>query len=250
MVVAETIALAAAAGAGTAGLAVGGWQYAANWPTSQIFGTTLIDAPDPDPARHTMALTFDDGPSPRNTPALLDQLEAAGVQATFFLIGNHVRRYPSLARRVAEAGHLLGNHTDMHPNLSRKPAERVRSELERCQKTIADATGVLPALFRPPYGARRPGVLRMARELGLTPVMWNVTSGDWMSLSFMPLLARVEKASARNRRRGRTSNVLLHDASHLDGTEPQSRLTTLNVVTALLQRQDLRFVPVTAFGKR
>lgn len=243
----HTAGIVVASGVAATSFTVAGLAYAANWPTSQIFGATLVDVPASDPVHHTVALTFDDGPSPLNTPVLLEALAAAGVHATFFLIGNHVRRHPELAQRVVAAGHTIGNHTNMHPNLSRKPAERIQAELRDCQQIIADVTGTLPIFFRPPYGARRPIVLRTARELGMTPVMWNITAGDWASPGHARLLARVEKGMASNRRRGRTSNVLLHDASHLDGLRPHSRADTISVVQALLQRPDLRFVPVTAF---
>ncbi len=229
-------------GAGIAGLAAGGYAYAANWPTSQIFGRTLIAGPDSDPQRHSVALTYDDGPSPRNTPALLDVLAEHGTMATFFLIGEHVRKHPGLARRVMSAGHVVGNHTMMHPNLSRKSAMRVREELEGCQSILEDTLGVHPKLFRPPYGARRPDVLRIARSMDLLPVMWNVTAQDWKRIGAPAILSRVETGIARNRGRGTGSNVLLHDASHLDGAELASRADTVAVTRALLQRGDLRFV--------
>lgn len=226
---------------GTAGLLAGGYAYAAMWPTSQIFGATLIAAVDSDPARHTVALTYDDGPSPRNTHALLDALAEHNVQATFFLIGEHVRKYPDLARRVAAAGHVIGNHTTMHPNLARKSATRVLQELTHCQQTIEDVLGVTPVLFRPPYGGRRPDVLRTARSLGLIPVMWNVTARDWEPVGADGILRRVGAGIAKNRKRYMCSNILLHDASHLDGTELVSRAETITVTQSLLRRSDLRF---------
>lgn len=223
------------------GLLAGGYAYAANWPTSQIFGKTLIAGPDTDPARHTVALTYDDGPSPRNTSALLDALAEHNVRATFFLIGEHVRKHPELARRVAAAGHVIGNHTTMHPNLAKRNDARVREELTRCQQTIADTLGQQPVLFRPPYGARRPGVLRIARTLGLTPVLWNVTAHDWDPIGTASILANIDKGIAHNRKRGVASNILLHDASHLDGAEPASRADSIAATRALLQRTDLNF---------
>ncbi len=241
------IETAAVSGLGTLaimGLLAGGAAYAARWPTSQIFGSTLIDAPEPPGPAHTIALTYDDGPSERNTPGLLDLLAAADIRATFFLIGNHVRRHPELARRIAEAGHTIGNHTDMHPDLARKKAERIHEELTRCQQTIFDITGVKPAFFRPPYGSRRPAVLSIARELGLTPVLWNITAQDWKPLGAPGILRNIDRGLSRNRRSSRSSNLLLHDASHLDGTAPQSRADTLAVTTDLLRRPNLRFVTV------
>ncbi len=233
--------MAAGSALAAGGLLTGGYLYAANWPTSQIFGSTLIAGADTDPQQHTIALTYDDGPSARNTPPLLDLLAEFNVLATFFLIGEHVRKHTAMARRVVEAGHVIGNHTAMHPNLARKSPARVREELTACQKTIEDALGISPALFRPPYGARRPDVLRIARALGLTPVLWNVTSKDWQQTTADAVQATVDRGIARNQRRGIASNVLLHDASHLDGPEPASRANTINVTRTLLQRGTYRF---------
>jgi peptidoglycan/xylan/chitin deacetylase (PgdA/CDA1 family) len=233
----------AALGLTATGLAAGGYAYAANWPTSQIFGSTVVTGPDGGDSLHTVALTYDDGPSPRNTPALLAVLADAGAQATFFLIGEHVRKYPALAQEIVRAGHVLGNHTTMHPNLSRKSAARIREELTRCQQILEDTTGVSPVLFRPPYGARRPAVLRIARSLGLRPVMWNITAHDWEQKTPGVLQTRIDTGIARNRRAGVASNILLHDASHLDnavsGYAP--REDTVAATRALLQRSDLRF---------
>lgn len=241
----EQIALAAGAGLGALGLAAGGAAYAASWPTSQIFGRTLIDVPEPlSDGRHTVALTYDDGPSPRNTPALLELLAKHDVRATFFLIGNHVRKHPEIARAVVAAGHAVGNHTDMHPALARKSEERIRVELETCQKTLQDVLGVRAALFRPPYGSRRPAVFRILRELDLTPVMWNVTAVDWETIGEARILGNVDRGLQRNRRRGRTSNLLLHDASHLDGDDPHSRADTVAVTAALLRRRELQWVTI------
>ena len=231
-----------AAGIATAGLMTGGYAYAANWPTSQIFGKTLISGSDATDGKHNIALTYDDGPSPRNTAALLDALAEHNTRATFFLIGEHVRKHPELARRVAGAGHVIGNHTTMHPNLARQNEQRVRQELERCQKTLEDTLGVQAKLFRPPYGARRPGVLKIARSLGLTPVMWNITAQDWAPIGAANIQSRIDAGIAKNRRARRASNVLLHDASHLDSADPASREDTITVTCTLLQRSDLHFV--------
>ena len=240
----QTAAAIAGTSLGAVGLLAGGVAYAANWPTSQIFGRTLVDVPDPDQTRHTVALTYDDGPSARYTEPLLDLLAEHHVHGTFFMIGNHVRRHPGIARRVAAEGHTIGNHTEMHPNLLRKSPARVRAELERTQAILQDTLGITPHFFRPPYGARRPAVLRIARSLGLLPVMWNVTAKDWEPLGSEHILRNVDKGMQRNRARGRASNVLLHDASHLDAVEPHLRADTVAVTAALLGRTDLRFTTI------
>src|SRR5450631_902790 len=96
-----------------AGLAAGGYAYAAMWPTSQIFGHTIVAGREPS----ELALTFDDGPNILWTDRLLDVLAKNNVRATFFLIGRFVQQRPELARAIWSAGHLIGNHTMTHPVL-------------------------------------------------------------------------------------------------------------------------------------
>jgi peptidoglycan/xylan/chitin deacetylase (PgdA/CDA1 family) len=218
----------AAVGAAGLGLVAGGLMYASVWPTSQIFGRTLIAGNDPG----QIALTFDDGPNDAATPELLDLLARHGVRATFFAIGNFVRQRPEITRAVVAAGHLLGNHTMSHPKLSMEPAARVRQELADCSAVLEDLTGVAVRFFRPPFGARRPVVLRIARELGLVPVTWNVTGYDWNLIGADGILKNLDAGIARNRRRGCGSNLLLHDGSHR-GMSWQ-RMDTVRAVDRLL----------------
>jgi peptidoglycan/xylan/chitin deacetylase (PgdA/CDA1 family) len=192
------------------GLAAGGYAYAANWPTSQIFGRTILAGADV----RQVALTFDDGPNDPYTLQLIELLARHEVRATFFLIGSFVRKHPEIARSLRQAGHLLGNHTMSHPSLLWERPARVREELAACNAAIEDATGEAVHWFRPPFGARRPDVLRAAAELGLTPVMWNVTAHDWDAREPDSLAARVQTGIRRNQRRRRGSNILLHDGGH------------------------------------
>jgi peptidoglycan/xylan/chitin deacetylase (PgdA/CDA1 family) len=199
------------------------------WPTSQIFGRTLIAGSDPG----EIALTFDDGPNDSATPQLLDVLARFEVHATFFMIGGFARQRPELVRAVAAAGHRIGNHTMTHPKLSFTAAARVRQELAECNAVLEDITGEAVRCFRPPFGARRPVVLRIARELGLTPVMWNVTGYDWNPIGAERIVAKLDAGIARNRARRRGSNLLLHDGGHRAmGTD---RMDTVRAVEQLLQ---------------
>ncbi len=119
------------------GLAAGGYAYAAQWPTSQVFGRTVLAGSD----IHEVALTFDDGPNDPYTLQLLELLARHQVRATFFLMGSFVRRRPEIARAIRQAGHLLGNHTMSHPSLLWERPARVREELAGCSAVIEDATG-------------------------------------------------------------------------------------------------------------
>jgi peptidoglycan-N-acetylglucosamine deacetylase len=223
-----------------AGLAVGGYHYAALWPQSRIFGATIVGGNDP----RELALTFDDGPNDACTERLLEVLARYPVKATFFMVGEYVRQRPQLARAVRDAGHLIGNHTVTHPKLLYCSPRRVREELTECNAILEDTLGQPVRYFRPPFGARRPDVLRAARALGLAPVMWNCTGYDWGGHSAERIVADLEAGMRRNRGRARGSNLLLHDGGHLAMGADRSR--TLRAVELLLERHtgDSQFVTV------
>src|SRR5512142_3279046 len=130
-------------------------------PHSQLYGASFTSNPAM-PRR--LALTYDDGPNELNTPRLLEVLARHEVRATFFMLGRYVQKLPALAETVARAGHAIGNHTFNHPNLIFASPGRLRFELEECRRVLQDAVGEHSALFRPPYGGRRPGVFPFARS--------------------------------------------------------------------------------------
>lgn len=213
--------------AGAAALA-GATAYGLLNSQSQWFGPVLV-AP---PGSHQLALTFDDGPNPVATPRLLEVLARHGARATFFLIGEHVRREPALTREIAAAGHRIGNHTETHPWLPRHGNSFIRQEIGTCQKTLEDTLGAPVTLFRPPHGARRPAVLAAARALGMETVLWNLILGDWHPVPAETIHARLEKGIARNRRRGVGTNLVLHDGGQHSSGAP--RLPTVRAVEMLL----------------
>jgi peptidoglycan/xylan/chitin deacetylase (PgdA/CDA1 family) len=196
--------------AGAVGLAVGGYAYAAMWPTSQIFGSTIIA-----PARPgELALTFDDGPNPAWTPRLLDILDEQGVHATFFMVGRFAQAEKALARRIVDAGHLIGNHTWSHPNLARTSSSQVLDELTRTNDVLAQIGGKPVCFFRPPFGARRLSVLRLARQLGMIPVTWNAMTKDWSDGSADHIAEQLIQKINKLQQRGWAANVVLHDGGH------------------------------------
>jgi peptidoglycan/xylan/chitin deacetylase (PgdA/CDA1 family) len=222
--IAEALALTAVGAA-----AVGGTlTYAALSAGSQLFGKTLITGNDPTEA----ALTYDDGPNDNATAALLDLLAAHNVSATFFMLGKFVRQRPELARRVHAAGHLIGNHTETHPWLHYQPERVIREELRACNQALEDTLGVPVRYFRPPHGARRPAVLRIATELGLTTVQWNVMAKDWLPIGTEGILANIDRGVARACSRGRGANILLHDGS--DRAMSADRSATVAATATLL----------------
>ena len=155
------------------------------------------------------ALTFDDGPHPQGTPAVLEILAGADVPATFFLVGEQVRRNPRLAREIAAAGHGIGLHCDRHRNLLRLTPRQVREDIARAQATIEDATERSPALYRPPYGLANAYALRQARARGWRTLLWSHWGRDWKPRATPEsIAARVTAGAAAG------SVLLLHDADH------------------------------------
>lgn len=127
-----------------------------------------------------IAITFDDGPHPQNTPRLLDMLKERGVRATFYVVGNMARFNPQILRRMVAEGHEIGNHTVTHGTLSRMSDEGLRSELSRAHQQILAATGIPPRSMRPPGGAiRKEQKELMLREYGYPTILWSVDPRDW-----------------------------------------------------------------------
>jgi len=209
--------------------------YATMAPRSQFYGRTLTHGSDPG----QLALTYDDGPNDPHTLRLLDVLAQHNARATFFLIGKYVRQRPEVARAVQAAGHEIGNHTYTHPNLIFVSAARLRQELEDCNKALEDALGMTPRLFRPPFGGRRPSVLRTARSLGLTTVMWSVSGNDWSAEAPEAILHQVEPRLNS----GRAEIVLLHDGGHTHFGADRSH--TVEATRRLLQAAGRQFVSVS-----
>ena len=191
--------------AGTAAAAAVAAGYQSMAPTGQWIGRTFTSLPG---STKQIALTYDDGPNDPHTLRLLEVLARHNVRATFFLIGRYVEQRPDIVREIVKAGHVVGNHTFTHPLLTLKSESETRDELTRCRTAIQNAIGNHSNLFRPPFGGRRPATLRVARELGLEAVMWNITGYDWSA----PPAATIEKKVSRWIRGGDV--VLLHDGGH------------------------------------
>ncbi|MDM4721933.1 polysaccharide deacetylase family protein [Micromonospora sp. WMMA1363] len=156
---------------------------------------------------HGVALTFDDGPSPVWTPKVLDRLGAAGVTATFCVVGAQVRRHPDLVRRIVREGHQLCNHSWQHDiDLGRRPVAEIRADLLRTQRAIRAAVpDAQVPFYRQPGGRWTPEVVRVARGLGMRSLHWSVDPRDWGKPPAETISKRVHTAARPG------AVVLLHD---------------------------------------
>jgi peptidoglycan-N-acetylglucosamine deacetylase len=141
-----------------------------------------------------VALSFDDGPDPVNTPAVLDILKQQGIQAAFFVVGNKLEVNRELIRRMDEEGHILGGHSYSHHFFfDLFTAQRMKTELKKTEEIVLKITGKKMKLFRPPYGVTNPVLARVIRKLGYLVIGWSLKSGDTVAGDGQELLARLQK---------------------------------------------------------
>lgn len=152
-----------------------------------------------------VALTFDDGPWPGQTAAILDILKANGVKATFFMLSAAANHHPDLARRVLAEGHEIGNHTVNHKNLAKSPPDVVRFEIVSGEDTIQNITGYRPIWFRPPGGNYNATVLQIMNESGVKLAMWSVDTLDWKKPAPQEIVGRALAGQQQ------VKVVLMHD---------------------------------------
>jgi peptidoglycan-N-acetylglucosamine deacetylase len=197
---------------------------------------------------HKIALTFDDGPDPRWTPAILDILKDKGVHASFFIIGENAGTYPDLVRREVAEGHDVGNHTFTHPNLSVVPDQIVKLELDTTRKLFESITGRSMRLFRPPYlGDADPTSLdqiepvRIAQNMGYVTVGLRIDPDDWMRPGVQVIIdqALMQIQSPDEDVRGQV--VLLHDS----GGDRSQTVAALPGLIDALRARGYELVPVS-----
>jgi peptidoglycan-N-acetylglucosamine deacetylase len=208
------------------GLAAGGLM-AYEWlsPRSWLYGHVFWHART---AERVVALTFDDGPCHPYTGQLLEILDREDVRATFFQVGNNVRREPNLAAEVASQ-HEVGNHTFTHPHLVWSRPGTVKDQLLRGQEAIHEATGALPSLFRVPHGWYGPQVISTAEELGMRCVGWSVMAWDWGRLPADVIQSRILRGALQG------GVTLLHDGQDTDAFPKADRSHTVAAVPGIIR---------------
>ena len=185
-----------------------------------------------------VALTFDDGPHPEGTPAVLEALAAHRAGATFFLVGEQVERHRSLAGEIASEGHGIALHGHRHRNPMRVAPGALADDLRRAHGLIAEATGTAPSVYRPPYGIFTPAGLAIARRQGWEPMLWSKWGRDWRRLIAPPAIARRLTAGVVG-----GDVLLLHDADHYSARDSWRRTAAaLPIVFEELERRGLRSI--------
>ena len=189
-----------------------------------------VPAPAPTTGNKVIALTFDDGPGP-HTAHLLDILDQYGAKATFFLIGSKVSSQANVVRSIHARGHQLGNHSWSHPELPKLPVDQIAGEIDRTNDAIKQATGVTPAILRPPYGAVNGVVLEQLRLRGMSSILWSVDTRDWADRNSDIVCSRAV-AGARP-----GAVILMHDIH-------QTSVGAVPCILSALKQQGYSFVTV------
>jgi peptidoglycan/xylan/chitin deacetylase (PgdA/CDA1 family) len=193
------------------------------------------------PGARGVALTFDDGPHPEGTPAVLEVLAAAGARATFFVIGEQVQRRPELAARIVAEGHAVALHGYRHRLQLRLAPAAAAADIRRGAAVVADATGVAVSWHRPPYGIYSPAGLRAVRQAGLAPLLWSRWGKDWRRLTTP---ARIAGRATHGVIAGDV--ILLHDADFYSARNSHRRTAAAleRILTELERRKLDTVLPV------
>src|SRR4051794_12280625 len=200
-------------------------------PACTAFGITRTTGGD------GVALTFDDGPHPQGTPAVMEALAAAGATATFFLVGEQVERRPALAAELVAAGHEVALHGHRHRAQLRLRPRAIAEDLDRGAAIVEEAAGVQVARHRPPYGIYTRAGLTLARARGWEPVLWSRWGKDWRRFTTPLRIARRAAPDAGD-------VVLLHDADYYSARDSWRRtVAALPLILEGLERRGL--APVT-----
>jgi peptidoglycan/xylan/chitin deacetylase (PgdA/CDA1 family) len=178
--------------------------------------------------RRGIALTFDDGPHPVYTPRVLEILDRFQAQATFFVIGRHLKEWGTLAAEASRRGHVIGNHSFNHLRLMNfLSGPRLRQEIRACQQEIERWVGYRPRFYRQPAGFRNPNIFRILKEMRMSMVGWQVRAFDTQSKDPLVISRRILKKAQPG------GVLLLHDGS--DSASNQDRAATVAALPEILR---------------
>ncbi|WP_297134589.1 polysaccharide deacetylase family protein [Terrisporobacter sp.] len=182
-----------------------------------------------------IALTFDDGPHPKETNEVLDILDKYNIKGTFFVVGKHANWYSESLIRAAKEGHEIGNHTFNHPDITNLSNGDIKKEIKDCEDTLVKLTGKKPTLFRPPYGSYTQDKLgQIAKECGYKIILWTtIDAKDWRN----PPVAQISDTITNNVQNG--DIILLHDY----GTK--NTVKALDIIIPTMIKKGYKFVTVS-----
>lgn len=226
-------------GAGAGGMCAATlWAYSVFVPRCQFWAPVIRSIPQ----RDAVALTFDDGPHPSFTPQILDHLAARNLKATFFVIGRLARQHPAVLRRIHDEGHAVGNHSFDHDHFGvNRNRDYWDAQFRDTQAAVADATGELPLLFRPPMGFKTRALAGAAQALHLPIVNWSVRGMDTLPFSSERLARRILKRVSGH------DIILLHDGVEPHRPAHSSQQATVDALPAILDgiaEKQLQVVPL------
>ena len=188
-----------------------------------------------------VALTFDDGPSLKWTPLILDELKKNKIKATFFMIGQHIEKYPRIAKRVAEEGHEIENHTYDHHVLIYYKMDELEKEIKQAENVIKSVTGQTTRYFRPPKALVTAREKSKIEKMGYKTVLWTLNSKDWVNFDdkyiVKYILHRIKPGDI----------ILFHDSGGVFVTEGGNRDETVKTIAQLavkLRERGYRFVTI------
>ncbi len=211
--------------------------YFAYTPDSGVYGHVFTSAKTD---QKIIALTFDDGPNGEATLQTLEILRKENILATFFLVGDNVKYYPAVARKIAAGGHEVGNHTTHHAHLLQlKTTKDIQADLSETNQLIFQTTGQIPKFFRPPFGFRSPFALKAARNLGMATVTWNDLTKDYSATSDLTIQKYIELYAKPG------GIIVLHDGLGTKHVDRPMMLKALPGIIKNLKAQGYTFVTVS-----
>lgn len=191
-----------------------------------------------------ICLTFDDGPS-AYTADILDILKNYQIKATFFIVGSEAKKFPDIVRRIHAEGYVIGNHTWSHPKITHLSNRGLQQEIQSTSDQIKQIIHISPDLFRPPYGRINDRVSAKLKEMGMTTVLWNVFSWDWLQgmdsdALFQHVIARLERQNI----------ILLHDGDRFGSGPRNNTVSALPSIIEYLLENKYTFVTVPEFYQK
>jgi peptidoglycan/xylan/chitin deacetylase (PgdA/CDA1 family) len=216
--------------------------YFAYKPSSEFYGHVFTSGKTNE---KIIALTFDDGPNGQATLQTLEILKKENIKATFFLVGDNVKYYPAIARRVVADGHEVGNHSMHHAHLLQlETSNEIKDDLAETNQAIFGATGQTPKFFRPPFGFRSPFALKAARRLGMVTVTWSDLTNDYNSKSDLTIQKYIELYAKPG------GIIVLHDGLGTKHVDRPVMLKALPSIIKTLKDRGYTFVTVSELYDR